>query len=161
MANKTTQTHTDDDDLVFEGSDSSQWGDESDDAIDLDAKRPLIPDGKYPAVIDGIEIKTSKKGSDYYNVRLRLGGAADGHVLFEIISFADGAKFMTAKTLKMLLGGRKGAFHYRSQKEELVGLPCTVVVGVRNDPEYGESNDVLSLLPPMSSQPSGSTNLFG
>lgn len=103
-----------------------------------------IPEGWYSAVISQAELRSSKKGGSYINVRFDITGPSyEGRVVFGMYNIknqSEKAVEIGLRQLRELLSSI--GVNIISDTDELVGAKCMINVGIDSSPGYDPKNVV-------------------
>lgn len=105
----------------------------------------IIPPGMYDAIIDNVELKDTKSGTgQYIAVTYKILGPTFGNrLVFSNINIHNQNEDAQRIGLAMLGSVMKaGGLTVLNSPQALVGIQCKIKITIRNDPRYGESNDV-------------------
>ena len=110
-----------------------------------DNELAVVPAGWYTATIAEAEVKTSKRGDgQYLSIRYTiLGPTHQGRSVYGNITLRNASETATRigrAQLKELMGA--AGLTQLSDTDQLVGATLQVRVAVRDDSQYGQSNDV-------------------
>ena len=105
-----------------------------------------VPAGKYPAMITEVELKDTNAGTgQYLKVRFDIIGAEQsGRVVFTNINIRNPnpkAEEIAAQQLGQLCKAI-GVTGQLTDTEQLINGTCEIKVTVKDDPQYGPSNQV-------------------
>ena len=103
-----------------------------------------IPAGWYDATIAGAELKDSKSGGKYINIRYDiLGPSHSGRVVFGMITVAN-SNVKAEEIGRQQLGQVINALGITklSDTDQLIGGTISIKVTVENSEQYGEQNRV-------------------
>lgn len=99
-----------------------------------------LPPGKYPAVIEGLEPKTSKNGSPYLKAQIRVYGDREV-VVFDTLML-DGPGLFRLKNLASACG-MKAEFDSGTLDEgKLIQQNVTVELLIEESDDYGDRNKI-------------------
>ena len=106
----------------------------------------LVPAGKYPAMITEVELKDTNAGNgQYLNIRFDIIGAEQsGRVVFTNINIRNPnpkAEEIGAQELGQLCKAI-GITGQLTDTEQLTNGTCEIKVTIKDDPQYGPSNQV-------------------
>ena len=104
----------------------------------------VLPAGFYDATIANAELKDSKSGGKYINVRYDITGPSHaGRVVFGMITIAN-ANPKAEEVGRQQLGSLIQAIGLDklSDTDQLIGGQLTIKVTVENSEQYGEQNRV-------------------
>jgi len=110
-----------------------------------DNELTVVPAGWYTATIAEAEVKTSKRGDgQYLSIRYTvLGPTHQGRSVYGNITLHNASEAATRigrAQLKELM--RAISLAQLSDTDQLVGATLQIRVTVRDDPQYGQSNEV-------------------
>ena len=115
-----------------------------------------IPAGLYEASISNAEIKDSKSGGKYINVRYDITGPThSGRVVFGMITISNAnpkAEEIGRQQLGELI--RCIGLDKLADTDQLIGGKLIIKVTIENSEQYGESNRVAGFRPVKSGAPS-------
>lgn len=115
-----------------------------------------IPAGMYEASISNAEIKDSKSGGKYINVRYDITGPShSGRVVFGMITISNAnpkAEEIGRQQLGELI--RCIGLDKLADTDQLIGGKLIVKITVENSEQYGEQNRVAGFRPVKSGSPS-------
>ena len=115
-----------------------------------DNELTVVPAGWYTATIAEAEVKTSKRGDgQYLSIRYTvLGPTHQGRSVYGNITLRNASETATRigrAQLKELMGAI--GLVQLADTDQLVGATLQVRVTVRDDPQYGQSNEVKAWKP--------------
>ena len=113
-----------------------------------------IPAGEYTARVSQIELRNSKSGGQYLNVRFDITGPEyAGRVVFDMFNIRN--QNQTAEQIgRQKLGQLKLATGINSNDtDHYLGHEVGLKLGVKKDAEYGDKNTVKSIHSLTGSQP--------
>jgi len=110
-----------------------------------DNELTVVPAGWYTATIAEAEVKTSKRGDgQYLSIRYTiLGPTHQGRSVYGNVTLRNASETATRigrAQLKELMGA--AGLTQLSDTDQLVGVTLQVRVTIRDDPQYGQSNEV-------------------
>jgi len=110
-----------------------------------DNELAVVPAGWYTATIAEAEVKTSKRGDgQYLSIRYTiLGPTHQGRSVYGNVTLRNASETATRigrAQLKELMGA--AGLTQLSDTDQLVGVTLQVRVTIRDDPQYGQSNEV-------------------
>ena len=110
-----------------------------------------VPAGKYPAMIAEVELKDTKAGTGQY-LKMRfdiIGAEQSGRVVFTNINIRNPnpkAEEIAAQQLGQLCKAI-GVTGQLTDTEQLINGMCKIKITVKDDPQYGPSNEVKGFYP--------------
>ncbi len=113
-----------------------------------------IPAGEYSARVSSIELRNSKSGGQYLNLRFDITGPEyAGRVVFDMFNIRNANQ--TAEQIgRQKLGQLRLATGVTSNDTDAyLGYEVGVKLGIRKDSEYGDKNTVKSIHSLTGSQP--------
>ena len=103
-----------------------------------------LPAGMYDAIINGVDLKDSKSGGKYLNIRYDIVGPShSGRVVFGMITVANSnpkAEEVGRQQLASLL--RAIGLDQIHDTDQLIGATLAIKVVVEQSEQYGEQNRV-------------------
>ena len=118
-----------------------------------------IPAGMYTATINSVELKDSRSGGQYLNIRYDITGPShQGRVLFGMLNIRNPnprAEEIGLQQLGELL--KAIGLEKLSDTDELIGGQLQVKVDVEKSEQYGEQNRIRSFRP-LANAPATSSN---
>lgn len=118
-----------------------------------------IPAGMYTATINSVELKDSRSGGQYLNIRYDITGPShQGRVLFGMLNIRNPnprAEEIGLQQLGELL--KAIGLDKLSDTDELIGGQLQVKVDIEKSEQYGEQNRIRSFRPLANAPASSST----
>lgn len=118
-----------------------------------------IPAGMYTATINSVELKDSRSGGQYINIRYDITGPShQGRVLFGMLNIRNPnprAEEIGLQQLGELL--KAIGLDKLSDTDELIGGQLQVKVDIEKSEQYGEQNRIRSFRP-LANAPTSNSN---
>lgn len=113
----------------------------------------LLPKGKYPAIVEELELRESQNGNQYLNWKFAFTeGDNEGRVQYMMTSLKPKALFR-AKAVFVALGIKEPTFDIEVDDDtnvvtnpQLIGTPCIIDLGIEVY-EGQKRNYIVSILP--------------
>jgi hypothetical protein len=102
----------------------------------------VLPEGKYPAVIEGFQPGNSKKsGAPYLKAAIRVYGG-DKEIVINDILMLEGDGLFRLKNLASACGMKDEFATGKLDESKMVQQSVTVVLGIEEDDTFGDRNRI-------------------